>query len=41
MDDIYQNIKDHNPNKKRKCLLVVLIVFGNIIADMLNNKKYA
>ena len=41
MDDIYQNIKHHNLNKKRKCLLVVLILFGNMIADMFNNKKYA
>ena len=41
MDDIYQNIKYQNLNKKRKCLLVVLILFGNMIADMLNNKKYA
>ena len=36
MDDIiYKNIKEYNPNKKRK----ILIVFDNVIADMLNNKK--
>ena len=35
MDDIYKNIDEHNPNMKRK----ILIVFVNLIADMLNNKK--
>ena len=35
MDHIYKNIKEHNPNKKRK----ILIVFDDIIADMLSNKK--
>ena len=35
MDDIYKNIEDYNPNKKRK----ILTVFDNMIADMLNNKK--
>ena len=36
MDDIiYKNIKEYNPNKKRK----ILIIFDNVIADMLNNKK--
>ena len=34
-DDIYKNIEDYNPNKKRK----TLIVFDNMIADMLSNKK--
>ena len=33
MDDIYKNIEEYNPNKKRK----VLIVF-DMIADMLSNK---
>ena len=32
MQDVYKNIEDYNPNKKRK----VLIVFGDMIADMLN-----
>ena len=36
MDDFYKNIEEHNPNKKRK----ILIVFDYIIADMLNNKKF-
>ena len=32
---MYKNIEEYNPNKKR----VVLIVFDDIIADMLNDKK--
>ena len=35
MDDIYKNIQDYNPNQKRK----TLIVFDDIITDMLSNKK--
>ena len=35
MDDIYKNIEEYNPNKKRK----ILIAFDNLIADMLSNKK--
>ena len=35
MYDIYKNIEDYNPNKKRK----MLIVFDDMIADMLSNKK--
>ena len=35
MDDIYKNIEDYNPNEKRK----MLIVFDDMIADMLSNKK--
>ena len=35
MDDIYKNIKEYNPNKKWK----KLIVFVNRIATMLSNKK--
>ena len=35
MDDIYKNIEECNPNKKRK----KLVVFDDMIADMLNNKK--
>ena len=35
MDDVYKNIKEYNLNKKRK----ILIVFDDIIADMLSNKK--
>ena len=35
MDDIYKNIEEYNPNKKRK----ILIVFDDMIVDMLSNKK--
>ena len=34
MDDIYK-IEEYNLNKKQK----ILIVFGDIIADMFSNKK--
>ena len=35
MDDIYTNIEEYNPNKKRK----KFIVFDDMIADILSNKK--
>ena len=35
MQDVYKNIKDYNPRKNRK----ILIVFDDMIADMINNKK--
>ena len=35
MQDVYRNIEDYNPDKKRK----VLIVFDDLISDMINNKK--
>ena len=35
MQDVHKNIDDYNPRKKRK----VLIVFDDMIADMINNKK--
>ena len=35
MQDVYKNIEDYNPGKKRK----ILIVFDDMIADMINNKK--
>ena len=35
MQDVYKNIEDYNPIKKRK----ILIVFDDMIADMINNKK--
>ena len=36
MQDVYKNIEDiYNPGKKRE----ILIVFDNMIADMINNKK--
>ena len=36
MPDVYNPIEYYNPNKKRK----ILIVFDDIIADMINNKKF-
>ena len=35
MDDIYKNIGQYNPNKKRK----ISIIFDDMIVDMLNDKK--
>ena len=35
MHDIYENIGDYNPEKENK----ILIVFHDMIADMINNKK--
>ena len=35
MNEIYQINEEYNPNKKRK----ILIVFDDMIADMLSNKK--
>ena len=35
MQDAHKNVDDYNPRKKRK----VLIVFDDMIADMINNKK--
>ena len=35
MGDIYRIMEDYNPNKKRK----ILIVFDDMIAEMLSNKK--
>ena len=36
MDDVYENIKNYNPNKNRE----ILIVFGDMIADNMTNKKF-
>ena len=35
MDDVYENIDDYNPIKKRKNLSV----FDDMIEDIMNNKK--
>ena len=35
MQRVYKSNEDYNPNKKRE----VLIVFDDIIADMIKNKK--
>ena len=34
MDGIYENINDYNPSKR------ILIVFDDIIADIMTNKKF-
>ena len=34
MQDVYKNIEDYSPNKKRKVL-----VFDDMISDMINNKR--
>ena len=36
MDDIYKNIEEYNPNKKRE----ILIVFDDMFGDMLSTKKH-
>ena len=36
MDDVYENIDDYNPSRKRK----TLIIFNDIIADIMTNKKF-
>ena len=35
MDDIYRDVEEYNPNKKRK----IFIVFDDITADMLKNNN--
>ena len=35
MQDVYKNIEEYNPGKKRK----ILIVCDDMIADIINNKK--
>ena len=36
MDDVYESIDDYNPKRKRK----ILIVFDDMIADIMSNKKF-
>ena len=36
MDGVYENIDDYNPSRKRK----ILIVFDDMIADIMANKKF-
>ena len=36
MDNIYSNIDDYNPKKKRK----ILVVFDDMIADIMTNTKF-
>ena len=35
IDEVYENLEDHNGTRKRR----VLIVFDDVIADMESNKK--
>ena len=36
MDDVYKNIHDYNPSRKRK----ILIIFDDMIADIMDNKRF-
>ena len=36
MDDVYENIDDYNPSRKRK----ILVVFNNMIAGIMTNKEF-
>ena len=36
MDDVYENIVDYNPSRKRK----VSIIFDDMIADVMSDKKF-
>ena len=36
MDNVFDNIDGYNPNRKRK----ILIVFDDMIADIMSNKKF-
>ena len=36
IDDVYENIQDYNSSRKRK----ILIVFDDMIADIMTNKKF-
>ena len=36
MDDVYKNIDDYHRNRRRK----ILIVFDDMIADFMTNKKF-
>ena len=36
MDDVYENTNDYNLSRKRE----ILIVFDDMIADIMNNKKF-
>ena len=36
MDDVYENIDDCNPSRKRK----IMIVFDDMITDIMRNKRF-
>ena len=37
MDNVYKNINDYNPIRKRK----KIIVFDDMIADIMTNRKFS
>ena len=36
MDDVYENVHDYNPSRRRK----ILIVFDDMITDIITSKKF-
>ena len=36
MDDVYENIHDYDPSRKKK----ILIIFDSMIADIMTSKKF-
>ena len=36
MDDIYEDVDNYNPKRNKK----VLIVFGDMVSDIMTNKKF-
>ena len=36
MDEVYENIDDYNPNRKRK----ILIAFDDMVTDIMSDKKF-
>ena len=36
MDDVYENINDYNPSRKRK----ILVVIDDMIVNIMTNKKF-
>ena len=36
MNDVYENVDEYNPTTRRK----ILIVFDDMIADIMSNKKF-
>ena len=38
MDDVYNNIDDYNPKKRKKEKRKILILFDDMIADIMSNE---
>ena len=36
MDDVYNNIDDYNPKRKRK----IVIIYDDMVADLTSNRKF-